>query len=89
METLNLSRFYLVFAHFIERYATGVAGRVYKPEVANRLESVWRRNHNPTGSSYRINFATSVDAMRLHRPGIGFGYLLKIAQGKNYCVSLR
>jgi len=82
METLNLTRFFLIFSHFAE------TGAVFSPEVANRRESVWWRNHNPTGSEFSLHFATSVGKMARHRPSIDFRRLIKNFAGEKYVVSL-
>lgn len=82
METLNLTRFYIIFGHFVE------TGAAFSPQVANRRESVWWRNHNPYKSGYAINFATSVEKMAKNKPSLDFRRLVKLAAGEKYLVSI-
>lgn len=81
METLNLTRFFLVVTRFVEN------GRVTSPRLANQSESVWRRNHNPTNSSVAIRFATSVGKMiDANRSGVPFKSLDKLFGGSRFLV---
>jgi len=73
METLNLTRFFLLFEEWNQGWNLDMASdqrlTLSPPPVINARESVWRRNHDPSNSGIRINFATSIETMtRSHHP---------------------